>query len=79
MIEEKIQSPAKENCKNFDRDFCIFYDAQCFHDEETRCYKLILRTDKELMEWMDPLNCSDCNEPICNDCDYYKDYTAKNQ
>lgn len=66
----------RKNCENFSRGYCIFYQTACFHEDSnslsdySRCYRLIPRAKKEFMHWMNDI-CSNCNEPVCNDCDVY--------
>jgi hypothetical protein len=74
----------KENCPSYSRGYCGFYKQKCYHvnkkergvpSDPDRCNRLVPRTDDELMEWMDIGLCSDCNEPVCNDCDQYISYS----
>lgn len=68
--------PLRASCRDYQDGFCKFYSEDCFYEDDNplgfrRCNRLIPLEHDELMEWMDPINCSDCNEPICNDCDIY--------
>jgi len=66
----------RRSCEDFDKGYCCFYQTDCFHEDSnpmsdfSRCYRLIPRTDNELMGWMNDI-CRDCNESVCNDCDVY--------
>ena len=83
MSLEKRIITKKETCEFFEEGFCHMYKFDCFHDdanplnEETRCNKLVPKTKEELMDWMDWFYCTDCNEPVCNDCDVYINWTYK--
>ena len=70
----------REDCPEYNNGNCDTYQGKCFHENKSdrgnttdlnRCNKLVPATDDELMEWMDPMICSDCNEVICSDCDQY--------
>ena len=78
---EKNEFLKGETCRDFRRGYCKFYSAECFHDDKeplgfNRCYRLIPRKENELMEWMNDI-CSDCNEPVCNDCHVYIEYNFR--
>ena len=72
----RLELLKRETCEDYDRGHCLFYNGDCFHTIGNRCYRLIPRKEDELMEWMNDI-CSNCNEPVCNDCDVYKDYYQK--
>jgi|ETN01SMinimDraft_4_1059930.scaffolds.fasta_scaffold476327_2 hypothetical protein len=70
----------KKDCESFDENRCEFYASKCFHDDSTdhpnRCYRLFPRQEGEFMEWMTEI-CSDCNEPVCDDCERYGNYLVE--
>ena len=85
-IDNELKGVAKrEDCPEFDEGYCHFYKFDCYHvnreekripSDDSRCNRLVPLTEDELMDWMDPMLCSDCNEPVCNDCDQYINYKA---
>lgn len=65
----------REECGDFNLEdgSCFFYQSQCFHEINNRCYRVRPRDEGEFMEWMGDI-CADCNEAICNACDVYLDH-----